>query len=890
MADAPVRTEPKHFDKLSANGVGPAPAARSMSTTRVEARFALALMVASGFAALGLQIVWTQQSALWLGQESAALLAVVGAFFGGLALGAWSFAARIERSARPARWYAVCEAVIGLWALLLTALLPLVTPGLLALTGVQPGALRQWAVAFAGTFVLLLPATVAMGATLPAMERVLARAVGRGVALAALYAGNTAGGVLGVLAAAFWLVPSFGLARTAGVCALLNLACAAVAWRWGGDNTALREPTVQPPRAASPSLLWLLAATGCLGIGYEVLVVRVLSQVTENTVYTFAMLLATYLVGTALGAAAWQRWGAGRSAQGARERLLQALAGACLLGLGALALAPQIKALALHLLGASLAGALAAEAALAALAFLPATVVMGALFSQLSKSVLAQGTGFGRALAVNTLGAALAPPLFGVVLLPALGAKAALLGVVAGYLLLSLSRASPMRVTTAGLAAALALAAFALPPLTLIEIPDGGRLVRYIEGPAAAVSVVEDGEGVSRLHINNRQQEGSSHSLVADARQALLPLLLHTAPRRALFLGLGTGVTASSAAEDAQLQVEAVELLPEVIDASAHFTSAFTRDGTATRLRTVAADARRHVRMSSQRYDLVVADNFHPARSGSGALYTVEHFRAVGERLAEGGLFCQWLPLHQLDLPTLRSIVRAFVEVHPQAWAVLATNSLETPVLGLVARRGGERFDPAAVAQRMHTVALPQPPSRFGLHDEWALLGSFVAGPRALAHFAGDAPVNTDDHPVVSYRAPRVTYAPDSRPAERLIELLQAFALTPDEVLPSDASAAMRARLAAYWRARDRFLDIGRRVQPTSDARRMLTQVREPLLEVLRLSPDFRPAYDPLVRLAAALAASDPAAARALLAALIELQPARPEAADTLRALAATVP
>lgn len=246
--------------------------------------------------------------------------------------------------------------------------------------------------------------------------------------------------------------------------------------------------------------------------------------------------------------------------------------------------------------------------------------------------------------------------------------------------------------------------------------------------------------------------------------------------------------------------------------------------------------------------------------------------------------------LHQLDLPTLRSIVRAFVEVHPQAWAVLATNSLETPVLGLIARRGEGRFDAAAVAQRIRTAALPQPPSRFGLHDEWALLGSFVAGPRGLAQFAGDAVINTDDHPVVSYRAPRITYAPDSRPAERLIELLHVLALAPDEVLPSDADAATRARLAAYWRARDRFIEFGRGVQPTLDARRMLAQVRAPLLEVLRLSPDFRPAYDPLLRLAAALAASEPAAARGLLGALIQLQPSRPEAADALKSLPSLAP
>ena len=67
------------------------------------------------------------------------------------------------------------------------------------------------------------------------------------------------------------------------------------------------------------------------------------------------------------------------------------------------------------------------------------------------------------------------------------------------------------------------------------------------------------------------------------------------------------------------------------------------------------------MRASERSYDVIVSDNFHPARSGSGALYTVEHFEAVRARLDAGGVFCQWLPLHQLDLETLRSIVRSFV-------------------------------------------------------------------------------------------------------------------------------------------------------------------------------------------------------------------------------------
>ena len=204
--------------------------------------------------------MWTQQGTLWLRHESAAVLAVVGAFFGGLALSAWGFSARIERSAQPARWYVACEAVIGVWSLALIALPTLAAPGLLAVTGAQPSAPRQWAVAFAGTFVLLLPATMAMGAMLPAMERVLARWHGRGAALAALYAGNTAGAVLGMLAAAFWLVPALGLTRTAVVCALLNLVCAAIAWRWHGDH---RWHRTGRPRRARYRCRWPRCAQRC---------------------------------------------------------------------------------------------------------------------------------------------------------------------------------------------------------------------------------------------------------------------------------------------------------------------------------------------------------------------------------------------------------------------------------------------------------------------------------------------------------------------------------------------------------------------------------------------------------------------------------------------------
>jgi spermidine synthase len=860
----------------------------------------LLLMVASGFAGLGYQVVWTQQSALWLGHEAAGVLAVVTAFFGGLGVGSL-----LAGRNSPARWYAAYELVIALWSLVLAFAMAPVSTVLLDIIGAQPSPVWQWSVAFSGTFFLLLPATAAMGATLPAMERVTAELSAKGQPVASLYAANTFGAVLGVLATAFWLIPDLGLQHTAAVCIGLNVLCALAAFvllpratpitstasplgaarSVSTSNFANVGATLNAPATENNRLLTALAVTGFLGIGYEILVIRVLSQVAEDTVYTFAMLLAVYLIGSSIGAAIYQRWLSKLPDRAKlRDYLTTALATACLLGTASLWPAEALKNVALQALGTSMPTALTAEALLAIAAFAPPTLVMGALFSHLSSEAIASGIHFGKALGVNTLAASAAPLLFGVLAFPLLGPKLSLVLVALGYLALTSPRSwrKPMVRVPAGIAASIV---FLTPRLAFIDVPEGGHVVSYEEGVMAAVSVVEDADGVSRLRIDNRQQEGSSSTLRVDGRQALLPILLHPAPRHALFLGLGTGITASTAAEDPGLDVDAVELLPEVISASHFFTQVFEHGAPNPRLHLISADARRYVRVSDRRYDVIVSDNFHPARSGSGSLYTVEHFEAVHRRLAQDGVFCQWLPLHQLDNETLRSIVQSFLVAFPNGWAMLASNSLETPVLGLVGSADGARFDVSALHSHLASADARATIARLGIEDEFALLGSFIAGPKALRAFAGTAATNTDDHPIVAYRAPRITYASDSSPRERLIALLGEVSIEPAELLARAPDEGWRQRLAAYWAARDRFIDSGRNVRQVSDVRAMLAQVREPLLAVLRMSPDFRPAYDPLLRMAVMLAQTDAADARALLNELAQTQPARPEAATALKEL-----
>jgi spermidine synthase len=279
----------------------------------------------------------------------------------------------------------------------------------------------------------------------------------------------------------------------------------------------------------------------------------------------------------------------------------------------------------------------------------------------------------------------------------------------------------------------------------------------------------------------------------------------------------------------------------------------------------VAADARRYVQAAAGGYDVIVSDLFHPARSGAGSLYTVEHFAAVRDRLRPGGLFCQWLALHQMDLATLRSIVAAYLQVYPDAVAVLASNSLDTPVIGLVATAGRSQWQAEAIERRLAA----SPPALAGalraarLQDAYAVLGSVLAGPGALQRFSAAALPNSDDQPVVAYGAPWATYAPEAAPRARLAALLDELQPDAADVLGQRGRAA--DRIAAYWQARADYLRLGLTVRPQADAHAMLLQLRGPLLGVLARSPDFRPAAEPLEALAQAVRANDPALAAQVL-------------------------
>ncbi|MCI0342794.1 MAG: hypothetical protein L0216_16910, partial [Planctomycetales bacterium] len=270
----------------------------------------------SGAAALAYEIVWTRRLEVVLGTSAYATAAVFAAYMGGLGIGAALFGPRAARATRPLRAYAALEAGAAACALALPLALRLLDALYLAVGGgvsLPPG--LGLLLRLAISLLALGPATVLLGGTLPYAVRAAGNA-GEGRATGRLYAANTAGAVLGVLASGFWLLPAIGLAKTTWVAAGASLAAAGIALTAGAggrgssasppapDAPAPLIPGTRDPRLGDSRGLGILAAAAAAGaaaLALEVAWVRYFACAFGSSTYALATVLAVVLAGLAVG-------------------------------------------------------------------------------------------------------------------------------------------------------------------------------------------------------------------------------------------------------------------------------------------------------------------------------------------------------------------------------------------------------------------------------------------------------------------------------------------------------------------------------------------------------------------------------------------------------------
>ena len=727
-----------------------------------------ALLFASGGASLAYETLWVKQLGRVVGVEVHAVSIALSAFFAGLALGAAVLGRLADRVSRPLKLYAQLEAGVAVLGLLST--LALVRSASLFVKLQDAAGPLAWVLPFA---LVGVPAFL-MGGTLPALLRSL-RPDTEDVAPATgvLYAANTTGAVAGTLATPFLLVPAFGIRGTGVFVAALGLAVAGAALaldRRLGARTAMtsaKAPATHAPRDVRLAL-WLYAAAGGVALGYEVVWSELLVQFLSTRSHAFAVMLATYLLGLALGSFLFTRFGTrGRDPWRVLGLLLAAASGTAVAIVAVLGpWLPDAQTFAgmwaMRATGRETVEVTARFAVAAAVVLLAPTTFLGAAFpaaARLIASAPRVGQDVGATFALNTAGGVAGTILTGFVLVPRLGLVRSLgLLAVAGALLggIAMLRGGAGRIATAMMV--LVVAALSLTPrdrlASLLAQKRGGTLVFYAEDTGGTVAVLEQGAAggrFRRLYIQGVSNSGDALTSRRYMRlQALLPLLIHTGqPRTALVVGFGTGITAGALLADPGLQTRVVaELLPSVVRAGGFFSGNLGAPAD-PRLDIRIGDGRQELLRHAQRYDLITLEPPPPSAAGVVNLYSRDFYELCRTRLQPDGLMAQWWPLPAQNDEDSRSLVRSFLDVFPYATAW----STELHEVLLVGSARPITLDGETVARRFSQPEVRTVLAEVGIESPEALLATWVTDRAGLERFARDAPPVTDDRPLIEHAA-----------------------------------------------------------------------------------------------------------------------------------------
>ena len=730
----------------------------------------LLLFVGSGSAALIYEIVWFQLLQLVIGSSAVSLGVLLGTFMGGMCLGSWLLPRWIDARRHPLRVYAALELGIAGFGVLILLAVPLIGGAYTTL-------------GFSGPFVraivaglCLLPPTLLMGATLPAVARWV-EATPQGVSwLGFFYGGNIAGAVFGSLLAGFYLLRVYDLTITTLVAVALNIIVAALAYVV--SQRTKYEPTEQSQAsiaASSRTVYITIALSGLTALAAEVLWTRNLSLLFGGTVYTFSLILAVFLLGLGIGSSIGSRW--------ARQTTNPRIA----LGWCQMLLCVAILWTA-YLIGASL-PFWPIQPSLASTPWftfqldfvrclwtvLPGAVLWGMSFPLALAAVATQGQDTGRLVggvyAANTVGAIVGSLSSSLLLVAWIGTQRAqqlLIGLsaLAGLLLLvpiAWSKAGRARTRGIGwLAAAMVavwLSILAVPELPGILVAEGryapslyGRneIVYVGEGTMASVAVSRTPEGYLQYHNAGKvQASGKLEDMRLQRMLGHFTTLLPPQPRSVLVIGCGAGVTAGAVSIDPQVErvtiAEIEPLVPQVV--SKYFSKENHGVITNPKVQVKLDDGRHFLLTTNEKFDAITSDPLDPWVKGAAMLYTKEFFEVVKRRLNPGGVVTIFVQLYQTSEEAVKSELATFFEVFPEGVIFGNTQDGEGYDLVLLGQAEATTINIDAVEarlQRPEYQAVAQSLAELGFHSAVDLFSTYAGRGTDLTEWRQGAAINHD--------------------------------------------------------------------------------------------------------------------------------------------------
>jgi spermidine synthase len=782
---------------------------------KIDLRFILLLLCffLSGFAALLYETAWAREFAFVFGTSEFAVVSVLAAYMGGLAAGAAVAARFVSRIRRPILTYALLELGIAASALAVPQGIRAAMWLQTAIAGGQSAPPDEASVSGSifyavCSFAILMIPTGLMGATLPLLARYAVRQesqIGRRVGV--LYSVNTVGAVVGAAATGFVILPMLGLRNTVYVGAATNVlvfGAAALLARHSAPLPQISPSTSRPPLRFH-WILPLIALSGFASFTYEVVWIRLLGIVLGGNIQGLATMLASFLLGIAIGSAVAARLA--RDPVRAVHGFAWAQIGTATLSLIAFALANQLPELAQEL-GAGRGGSLAANALVAALALFPGALCVGATFP-FAVRIFARheseaGPAAARVYAWNTVGAISGALASGFVLLTSLHFAGTICLAAGLNLFLALATAGLTRPTlriVAG-AAAICLAVLAIrPPESpwailryrgLSGSTWESEITYYSVGRSSTVLLFDEVDGW-RLVTNGQPESTIFRPSPAPETHltarwlGMLPALLHPDARSMLMIGLGGGLSIEAVPASIE-SIHVVELEREVV--RAHLALEQLRGFSPIadpRVQVVVNDARGALMLTDARFDTIVSQPSHPWTAGASHLYTREFFSLVSNHLEPGGVFVQWIGIAFVDEALLRSIVATLLEVFPNV-------AVFRPVPGSVLFAASNAEIDPMMTTALALAASPSDYSRYGLRWKEDLIAGWSLDLEGAQHYSAGADINTDDRNQLATRSAGL--GSEVLRAPRLNQILSQFDPLPSRADELNTTYLVR-RLAA---------------------------------------------------------------------------------------------
>jgi spermidine synthase len=767
--------------------------------------------IVSGATGLIYEVLWARMLGLVFGATTLAVSTVLAAFMGGLALGSALAGKLASRIRKPLATYGWMEIGIAAYALLVPLLFRLIDHVyVLIWQQFQPGffAFSLWRFVLSG-LVLLVPTTL-MGATLPVLAAAVVYSSGRNSnAVTRLYACNLAGAILGTLAAGFVLLPELGVRTTIAVAAVLNVIVGVIAIflqrraNAGAHVEQTNDAVDGPGLEFGSSRFWIFAAlaSGFVTISTQVSWTRILTMIIGSSTYAFSIVVALFLIGLAAGA-----WLVARKDRSEKLRALilkveVLTAISLLLSLFVLNKLPSLLiTLGLRFQVSSWAGLLTLQIISATLLILVPALLMGMVMPL----VLVWASGdrvravarVGRSYAVNTIGAIAGAFISGFVLIPKTSTRFTLLLAATCCLFVAAVAYRPgesqrdpalKRSLALGLTFVIAIVFFIVAPrMNLADLSIGAydslvrvlaqtregtkeetgqgdntavrKLLMYEEGPTATVSVRRDQDTVS-MAINGRTNASDSiYDMPTQVMLGQIPLLVAPKIDTGLIIGYATGVTVGSMLQSPIQSVTCVELEPGTVAGSKFFDHVNNRPLDDPRTTLIIDDARAFLRVTPNRYDIIVSEPSHPWVPGVANLFTQEFFELGRARLNDEGIFVQWVQIYQLSTESLRSVLATYTRVFPHVLVFRVGGLNKGKDLLLVGSNRPLNLD--RLPERLMDQRMAAEMARVNLKSEADVRSWFVCDESRLGPAVAGAKINTDDNMYIEMTVPREAFQP----------------------------------------------------------------------------------------------------------------------------------